>query len=1111
MKNFYLLLMTFMFLTSVWAQKNEHHEALLKTLKEKISTHGVINFEEDIPIRATPQKISKKGISQDIGNAPEWMWSMDFGGSGNDYGRQIISDEKGNVYIAGSFSGEILIDGQKYTTTGMREAFVAKWDANQNLIWFRNIPAQLYERTVFYDLTRDASGNVYATGEFSGTIQLEGQTWMGGGQKNLFFVKLDKSGNLLLGGSYQTTKPETQGMKIKAGEGGNFYILARSDSCSLMKFDQSGQLVWEIRENEYFADMEFVDDQIYIVGHTNSQGGNIAGEKYESGSYVFDLFIAKCDEKGNISSINLPGHNDFSLYSAGYEMTSTVEMVNVQPSLPDYFEPRPVLYLTGIFRNNIVLGKDTLTSSQSQTYVARVDTGGNILSGFTLNQYTWPNDIEVKPNIEETVNSHVYLSLNDMKLCRYNSQGALINENYKYYYHHALDINKLSGALTTTGYLLYCENTGMLYLSGVDNELRDSWIKECDGNSGSAEVIGLVTDTIGNLYIYGKSNNEVPYCDEGIGPGAFLAKHDPVGNLLWLKCFPKAQCPMDIGDKISLDSRNGGIFISGAFQEELAIPGGGSLSPEGQQSIFLLKFDTDGNFLWPQRIGHLSPNALDMSTDHSGNLIVSTIFNLNEGQNIQIGDKTYHGPLSSDVLLIKFDREGNLLWSETAGGEGQEYNGITSCDAEDNIYLTGEFTSNTVSIGNAQVQLHEGEGNIFMAKLDPQGQPIWMRSHGGAKGQSGSSDYLCWPTGITTLHDGYSYIKGWHCDSITFGDTILTNEYGIIYNHFIGLFDPQGDARWVHSIDHEATSFDYNQLNTDQKGNVYLGAQIGGCTHFKCFGTEHPCESTGQQDLFVARYSMQGNIDWVKPLVSRQGYSWVSAVAATDTHIVYVGGRFNDYLKPGKTFYAEGTHGFVARIGKDLNQAPTDISLSNNTILENMPVGTEIGLFSTSDPDPDDLHTYKLITGDGTNDADNDKFILQKDTLFSNHEFDYESQQQMQIYTQTTDAAGFTLRKEFTITVEDVDETSAIANNKEPPFRCFPNPIGDFLIIQCNRSHVNKQLRVEIYNTQGQIVINKVLEASNRHRIKTSILSNGTYIAKFSFADKIWKKKIVKE
>ncbi len=210
-------------------------------------------------------------VPKDVGNAPDWMWSQSFGGSGKDRGKEILSDAEGNIFIAGSFSGEMMLDDQTFTIRGLREGFIAKFGANRQLLWFKKIDAQNHERTELNDLSRDENGNIYATGHFSGTLNVGGKTLASENQQSLLFIKLDDSGNIILAETYEIQKPKVAGTKIKPDGEGNMYILARSDSCSLFKFGSSGELLWEIRDNEYFSDMEILHGWLFITATTYAQ------------------------------------------------------------------------------------------------------------------------------------------------------------------------------------------------------------------------------------------------------------------------------------------------------------------------------------------------------------------------------------------------------------------------------------------------------------------------------------------------------------------------------------------------------------------------------------------------------------------------------------------------------------------------------------------------------------------------------------------------------------------------------------------------------------------------------------------------------------------------
>ncbi len=97
------------------------------------------------------------------------------------------------------------------------------------------------------------------------------------------------------------------------------------------------------------------------------------------------------------------------------------------------------------------------------------------------------------------------------------------------------------------------------------------------------------------------------------------------------------------------------------------------------------------------------------------------------------------------------------------------------------------------------------------------------------------------------------------------------------------------------------------------------------------------------------------------------------------------------------------------------NVAPTDISLSNNSISENQPSGTLIGVLSTSDLNPSDTFTYTFCGG-----ADDNSFSIAGNTLNSAAIFDYEAKNSFSICIRTTDSGSLSFTKSFTIAIIDI-------------------------------------------------------------------------------------------
>jgi subtilisin-like proprotein convertase family protein len=104
----------------------------------------------------------------------------------------------------------------------------------------------------------------------------------------------------------------------------------------------------------------------------------------------------------------------------------------------------------------------------------------------------------------------------------------------------------------------------------------------------------------------------------------------------------------------------------------------------------------------------------------------------------------------------------------------------------------------------------------------------------------------------------------------------------------------------------------------------------------------------------------------------------------------------------------------------NVNDPPTDLKLSNNTVPENVAVGSPVGSLTSTDADVVDAYTYTLIPGTG--DTDNPLFTIVGNQLQTNAVFNYEAKNQFSIRIQTRDAGGLTFEKPFTISVTNVNE-----------------------------------------------------------------------------------------
>ncbi|MFC2112130.1 choice-of-anchor Q domain-containing protein [Bacteroidota bacterium] len=191
------------------------------------------------------------------------------------------------------------------------------------------------------------------------------------------------------------------------------------------------------------------------------------------------------------------------------------------------------------------------------------------------------------------------------------------------------------------------------------------------------------------------------------------------------------------------------------------------------------------------------------------------------------------------------------------------------------------------------------------------------------------------------------------------------------------------------------------------------------------------------------------------------------------------------------------------------NLSPTGISLSVSNIDENQPVGTLVGRFQTDDPNPDDDHKYRLVDGSGG--ADNASFTLLNDLLISADIFDFETKTSYSIRVRSTDDGDgkLSFEKEFTITVVDLVETTALDDRLGTALLIYPNPFRDYAILRFpNPDHAKYLLRIRDVSGKTVRIIDNITE--EEILISRNGMEKGLYLIELS-GEKTYKSRIMVE
>lgn len=435
----------------------------------------------------------------------------------------------------------------------------------------------------------------------------------------------------------------------------------------------------------------------------------------------------------------------------------------------------------------------------------------------------------------------------------------------------------------------------LLFLSFVTPTLSaqsQNWEwADAAGDHGYESASSVAVDANGNAYITGS------YTSAFINFGTFsllntfsgtadifLVKYDPTGLVLWANTIGAADG--DAATGITLDPA-GNVLITGWFASPSITFGSTVLtnSAIASSDFFIAKYDAAGNFIWAKSAGGtVNDRGQDVSTDGSGNIFVAGWYS---SPTIDFGNGALSNSAASsnEIFVVKYDQNGNALWSKSIGGTN--YDAAYSCDvdASGNLYVTGSFASASIDFGsgallNTQTNFHD----FFITKYDPVGNSIWSRSAAGAY------DDIAYGVAISGTN---IYVTGYFSSpTVQFGTTpVLANANAPTPDIFIAQYSSTGTANWSKRAG-GIESDDGKCVYADASGNAYIsGSFISGSISFGSgILTNY---SGGTKDLFVAAFNNAGTSLWSLEVGNSGDEIGYGIAGNSSASSIYLAGMFN--------------------------------------------------------------------------------------------------------------------------------------------------------------------------------------------------------------------------
>lgn len=370
------------------------------------------------------------------------------------------------------------------------------------------------------------------------------------------------------------------------------------------------------------------------------------------------------------------------------------------------------------------------------------------------------------------------------------------------------------------------------FLVKYDSSGVKQWTRQL-GTAGDDDAYGVAVDSKGNIYITGHTDGSLDGNKSLRKTDFFLVKYNPSGVKEWTRQFGTAKDDYAYG--VTVDSKDN-IYVTGSTEGDLD----GNNKNAGRADIFLVKYDTSGAKQWTKQLGTKKwDEARGVAVDNEGNVYITGHTddgldgNKNAGEEVEKGGgasgSVESTPTYADIILIKYDSFGEKQWTRQLGTESREKAHSVAIDSEGNIYITG-YTGGSLD-GNK----NKGRADLFLIKYNSSGIKQWTRQDG-----TGSWDEA---RGLAVDNEGNIYVtgdtNGKLDDNKDAGDTDI----------FLIKYDLSGIKQW--SRQHGTGDDDYcNGVAVDSKGSIY----IVGRTDEGLDGNKN----VGRADLFIVKYNSSG-------------------------------------------------------------------------------------------------------------------------------------------------------------------------------------------------------------------------------------------------------------
>jgi len=476
----------------------------------------------------------------------------------------------------------------------------------------------------------------------------------------------------------------------------------------------------------------------------------------------------------------------------------------------------------------------------------------------------------------------------------------------------------------------------------------------------------IITDAAGDIYVAGyfyktdiAFDTSALINNGGSSPfDAFIVKYSSEGAVRWARHIAgTGNTQSDFITDLCLDPQ-GNILIAGNFNSRFLTLAGTKFTNiyANNNDIFIAKMNKDGQMLWAKQFGgSASQNVNNMVCNSAGDIFISGQFNSFDFSLGAFGLANKRSDGSYDLFIARLDSAGTPVWAKSYGGKADDGSRALALGKDGKLYMGAYTYSDSIQIGNRMLK----GGDMIYAVFDSTGANISSI----VPGRGEIND-------IKTDINGNVLIGGYYwSDSIRFGNIVLhqtykTNQSG---SFFILKNDMNASPVWMKSGGGTGTGYNQNSvscLTTDAAGNIYAG-----CIFFndsfivERYLCRNPYGYLYLTDMVMLKYSTSGELLWLKEIGGDDEKS-VNSACTDKSNDVYFTGNYASSCQFGHTIQLQtsvngANEVFIAKLSSNATSV-NDTYLKKGFVSYPNPTVDQLTIMTEAGKGPCTIHLVNM-------------------------------------------------------------------------------------------------------------------------------------------------------